>query len=83
LQVVADRRHVSFMYSYPNLVPMKAADVVRMRQVLEGRSFDDVFGYTWGRNIRGEGRAAVDESFDRYLRAMGAEADGSSSHEKC
>jgi hypothetical protein len=62
---------------------MKAADVVRMRHVLEGRSFDDVYGYTWGRNIRGEGRAAVDESFDRYLRAMGVEADESSLQENC
>jgi hypothetical protein len=83
LQVVADRRHVSFMYSYPNLVPMKPADVVRMRHVLEERAFDDVFGYTWGRNIRGEGRAAVDASFDRYLRAVGVDADGSSLQENC
>jgi hypothetical protein len=82
LQVVADRRHVSFMYSYPNLVPMKPADVVRMRQVMEGRAFDDVFGYTWGRNILGAGRAAVDESFDRYLRAVAIETDGSSSRRK-
>lgn len=83
LHVAQDRRHVSFMYSYPNLVPMKPADVVRMRHVLEGRAFDDVFGYTWGRNIRGEGRAAVDASFDRYLRAVGVDADESSLQENC
>jgi hypothetical protein len=27
LQVVADRRHVSFMYSYPNLIPLPAEEV--------------------------------------------------------
>ncbi|HTA64706.1 MAG TPA: MBL fold metallo-hydrolase, partial [Xanthomonadaceae bacterium] len=27
LQVVLDRRHVTFMYSYPNYIPMKASDV--------------------------------------------------------
>ncbi|HEV7914018.1 MAG TPA: hypothetical protein VGP22_09640 [Albitalea sp.] len=70
LQVASDRRHVSFMYSYPNYIPMKPGDVRQMRTLLEGREFDDVFGFTWGRNIVGGGRAAVDRSFDRYLQAM-------------
>ncbi|MCI4568858.1 MBL fold metallo-hydrolase [Lysobacter sp. CFH 32150] len=70
LQVVFDRRHVTFMYSYPNYIPMKPSDVRRMRSLLEGYEFDDVFGYTWGRNIIGGGRAAVDASFDRYLQAV-------------
>jgi hypothetical protein len=72
LQVVADRRHVSFMYSYPNLVPMTPADVRHMRRLLEGYAFEDVFGYTWGRNILGGGRAGVDRSFERYLEAIAA-----------
>jgi len=72
LQVVQDRRHVSFMLSYPNLVPMKPADVRHMRRLLEGYAFEDVFGYTWGRNIIGGGRAAVDRSFERYLQAIAA-----------
>lgn len=70
LQVVLDRRHVTFMYSYPNYVPMKPSDVRRMRSLLEGYEFEDVFGYTWGRNIIGGGRMAVDASFDRYLQAV-------------
>lgn len=70
LQVTVDRRHVSFMYSYPNLVPMKTSDVVAMRERLAPYEFEDVFGYTWGRNILGDGRAAVDRSFDRYLAAV-------------
>lgn len=82
LQVVQDRRHVSFMYSYPNLIPMAPAAVSRMRQLLKGRGFDDVFGYTWGRNIIGSAARAVDESFDRYLRAIGPEDDESSSRRK-
>lgn len=69
LQVVMDRRHVAFMYSYPNYLPMKASDVRAMRSRLEGLAFDDVFGFSWGRNILGGGRARVDVSFDRFLRA--------------
>ena len=70
LQVVQDRRHVTFMYSYPNYIPMKPSDVRSMRSRLEGYEFDDVFGYTWGRNIIGGGRKAVDDSFARYLKAV-------------
>ena len=72
LQVVQDRRHVSFMYSYPNITPMKPTDVRAMRDRLDGYDFEDVFGYTWGRNIIGDGRAAVDRSFERYLGAVAA-----------
>jgi hypothetical protein len=71
LQVVSDRRHVSFMYSYPNLIPMKRAAVEHMRRLLAGLAFEDVHGFTWGRNIVGGGRAAVDASFERYLGAIG------------
>jgi hypothetical protein len=31
-----------------------------------------VFGYALGRNILGDGKAAVMGSFERYLRAIGA-----------
>ncbi len=70
LQVVMDRRHVSFMFSYPNLVPMRPGDVRRIRACLAQYPFDDLFGFTWGRNIIGGARAAVDASFDRYLGAV-------------
>jgi hypothetical protein len=70
LQVIMDRRHVSFMYSYPNLIPMRTSDVVAMRERLAKYEFEDVYGYTWGRNIIGDARAAVDTSFERYLRAV-------------
>jgi hypothetical protein len=70
LQVIMDRRHVSFMYSYPNLIPMRTSDVVAMRARLAKYDFEDVYGYTWGRNIIGEARQAVDRSFERYLSAV-------------
>jgi len=72
LQVVFDRRHVTFMYSYPNYIPMKPSDVRAMQARLEGYAFDDVYGFTWGRNIIGGGRAAVDRSFARFLGAVAA-----------
>ncbi len=74
LQVVLDRRHVTFMYSYPNAIPLHPDAVRTMQQKIAGLEFDDVFGYTWGRNIIGGAREAVERSFDRYLRAIGLES---------
>ncbi|HSM95703.1 MAG TPA: hypothetical protein VLT91_06650 [Rhizomicrobium sp.] len=74
LQVVQDRKSVSFMYSYPNLIPMRPSEVEHIRKLLARRAFQNVYGYTWGRNIIGNGRAAVDRSFHRYLHAVDAAA---------
>lgn len=74
LQVVSDRRHVSFMYSYPNLIPMDPAAVAAMRARLAPYAFEDVYGYTWGRNIIGGGKAAVEASFARYFAAVAGSA---------
>jgi len=65
--VAMDRRHVSFIYSFPNHVPMRSGDVRAMQARLRGLEFEDVYGFTWGRNILGGGRAAVDASFARHL----------------
>lgn len=71
LQVVSDRRHVSFMYSYPNLIPMDPEAVAAMRRRLAGYAYENVYGYTWGRNIIGGGKQAVERSFERYFAAIG------------
>ncbi len=72
LQVVPTRRHVSFMFSYPNLIPMRPGAVTALRRRLAGLSYEDVYGYAWGRNIIGGAEAAVQGSFDRYLTSVGA-----------
>jgi glyoxylase-like metal-dependent hydrolase (beta-lactamase superfamily II) len=65
--VVADRRRVAFMYSVPNYVPAPSRDVRHMHRLLAGHDFTDVYGFTWGRNLIGNGRAILDASFDRHL----------------
>lgn len=70
LQVAKDRRHVSFGYSYPNQVPMRTVDVVAMRDRLAPFRYDTVYGYTWGLDLLGDGRARVAASFDRHLAAV-------------
>jgi hypothetical protein len=72
LQVTMDRRHVTFMYSYPNYMPMRPSDVGAMRGRLEKFAYTDLYGFSWGRNLMGEARAAVEASFARYLHAVAA-----------
>jgi glyoxylase-like metal-dependent hydrolase (beta-lactamase superfamily II) len=70
VQVVMDRRWVSFMYSYPNLVPLPAATVRQMAEKLEPYEFDRVYGAWWGRVVDGDGKERVRASADRYVAAL-------------
>ena len=67
LQVTMDRRHATFLYSYPNLIPLGPTTVEDLRRRVAPLAYDDVFGFTAGRQIVGGARAAIDASFDRYL----------------
>jgi len=67
LQVVPSR-HVSFMWSYPNLIPLSASKVRRMAQILEPFAFDAVYGSFSGRGqIDANGKQVVVASVARYI----------------
>jgi glyoxylase-like metal-dependent hydrolase (beta-lactamase superfamily II) len=70
VQVIPDRRFVSFMYSYPNLIPLPAATVLAMVEKLEPYEFDRVYGAWWGRVVDGDGKGAVRRSAERYVAAL-------------
>jgi glyoxylase-like metal-dependent hydrolase (beta-lactamase superfamily II) len=71
LHVTADRRHVTFMYSVPNYIPAHPDHVMATRERLAGLAIDDIYGFTWGLNVIGGGREALDDSIERYLNAVG------------
>jgi hypothetical protein len=71
IQVVADRKHVSFMYSYPNYIPLPARAVQRITSAVEPFEFDRVYGAFWDMVIEKDGKAVVRRSVERYLRAVG------------
>jgi glyoxylase-like metal-dependent hydrolase (beta-lactamase superfamily II) len=73
LQVVPDRRWVSFMYSYPNYIPLSAASVRRMVGTLEPYAFERVYGAWFDAVVREDGKGAVQRSAARYLRALETE----------
>jgi glyoxylase-like metal-dependent hydrolase (beta-lactamase superfamily II) len=70
VQVIPDRRYVSFMYSYPNLIPLPVSRVRRIAEALEPYEFDTNHGAWWGRVIEREGSTVVRRSPDRYVRAV-------------
>ncbi len=70
VQVVSDHDRASFMWSYPNLIPLSAREIERIRSVLETLEFDRVYGAWWDRVMRGDAKAKVLRSADRYLAAV-------------
>lgn len=70
IQVVSDRRFVTFMYSYPNVIPVSAATVRRITAAVEPYPYDRIYGAWWSTVIRTGGRHAVDVSADRYIAAL-------------
>ncbi len=70
VMVIPDRRHVSFMWSYPNLIPLPAETVLAIAEKLEPWPFDLIVGAWWGRIVREDGKGAVRRSAARYVRAI-------------
>jgi glyoxylase-like metal-dependent hydrolase (beta-lactamase superfamily II) len=65
--VNADRKSVSFMYSYPNLIPLRQSSVEGIRDALAGRPFEQIYA-AFDKHISANGRQVLDFSLDRYLR---------------
>lgn len=69
-QVCPDRRYVSFMYSYPNFIPLDAASVRRIVSALEPSSFVTLYGAWRNFVVRGSAKEALRRSAERYVQAL-------------
>ncbi|MFL6796930.1 MAG: MBL fold metallo-hydrolase [Xanthobacteraceae bacterium] len=67
VQLIPDRRHVSFMRSYPNLIPLSAPAVRHVADMLEPFDFDVIYGAFFDRIIPHGGKEAVRASAERYV----------------
>jgi hypothetical protein len=70
VQVIPDRTHVGFMYSYPNLIPLAERDVRAIVAALEPFAFEPIYGAWWDAIIPRDGKAIVRRSAERYARAL-------------
>ena len=67
MQLIPDRTHVSFMRSYPNIIPLSAPAVARIGARLEPFAFDVIYGAFFDRVIPRGGKDAVKRSVARYI----------------
>ena len=70
IQVVPDRRWVSFMRSYPNYIPLPASAVRKIVNAVEPFDFDTIYGAWPDFEERGDAKGAVRRSADRYIAAL-------------
>jgi glyoxylase-like metal-dependent hydrolase (beta-lactamase superfamily II) len=75
VMVVMDRRWVSFMYSFPNLIPERPDRIERAVRLLEPLDFDAIYGGWWGRVVPAGAKAALEASTHRYFHQLGREPD--------
>jgi hypothetical protein len=71
VQVAADLSRVSFLWSYPNMMPLSAATVRRIADALAPWEFERIYGAFPGRQVMAGGARAVERSAGRYIELLG------------
>jgi hypothetical protein len=69
IQVVADSKWVSFMYSYPNLIPLPASKVRQMTNIVQELEFDRLYN-AFHRIVKKDAKISVQKSAERYIDAL-------------
>ena len=70
ITVVADRNWVSFMYSYPNLIPLPASEVQRIRDAILPYHFERLYAAWFDTIVPAHASEAVCRSANRYIEAL-------------
>ncbi|MFO0843295.1 MAG: hypothetical protein U0797_13010 [Gemmataceae bacterium] len=60
------------MYSYPNLTPLPAKAIRRIVAAVKPLDYEKVYGAFPGLTVEKDGKASVERSAARYLKAIGA-----------
>ena len=60
----------SFMFSYPNLIPLPARAVKRIAEAIAPFNYERIYGAWWERVVESDGQAIVEKSVTRYLEAI-------------
>ncbi|MGD9925056.1 MAG: MBL fold metallo-hydrolase [Pseudorhodoplanes sp.] len=67
LQVVADRKFLGFMRSYPNFIPLGEQAVRAVAATVESYEYDAIYGAFWDRVIPENARQAMHDSVERHI----------------
>ena len=68
--VVPDREWVSFMWSYPNLIPLPTRVIRRISATIAPYPFERLYGAWFERVVSHDASAAVQRSAERYVKAI-------------
>jgi len=67
LQVTADRKFVSFMWSYPNFIPLGAKAVETIAERVKPWAYDTIYGAFWDRVIPTNAKEIMARSAARHV----------------
>jgi hypothetical protein len=73
--VTTDRKFLTFMWSYPNFIPLSAKQVEGIAAALAPFDFDTIYGHYFDRVIPTGGKAVLKTSVARYLAAIRDETE--------
>ena len=68
--VASDRRWLSFMYSYPNLIPLNATAVRRIAAAVAPFAYDRIYTAWFDRTMLAGAKAGTARSVERYVGAI-------------
>lgn len=72
ITVVANRTWVTFMYSYPNLIPLPSAEIRRIRDAIQPYAFERLYAAWFDTIVQADAKNAVIRSANRYIQALGS-----------
>ena len=61
---------ISFMRSYPNLIPLDASTAYRIADTLLAWPFDSIYGSAWDQMVPADGQSLLSRSVQRYVQAV-------------
>jgi hypothetical protein len=70
ITVCTDRRWLSFMYSYPNFIPLSRKKLSAIDQALKPFAFEAIYGHYFDRVIPSGGKSLLGASIGRYAAAI-------------
>jgi len=70
VQVASDVRRVSFLWSYPNMMPLSAREVLRIGEALAPWQFDRIYGAFLGKEVLRDAKQVVVRSVSRYVELL-------------
>jgi hypothetical protein len=72
--VTVDRKFLSFMRSYPNLIPLSAREVEGIAASVAPFAYDAIYGHYFDRIIATGAKQAMQVSVARYIAAINGTA---------